>query len=554
MVSKKDIKQNDPLDDNVIVTGGGNVVGGTNTIDVRGEVITINMPGYTEPANVEKLRSEYLEYILFAYGKLELNGIPLSGGLIPRVSLESVYVQPYARRELPSRESSSKAYPWGENFKNDLLIEDAIKQENRIIILGNPGSGKTTLLKWLAIQLASNPNGPLPIIISLNAYSAALEKGDRNLQQFLSDYYAGAAQGVANLSPLFDDALSQGNAVVLLDGLDEVQHKNRPYLVSKIEAFAREASAQNNKVIVTSRVAGYQESPLDMQDWTLFTLIDFDQSSTTQFLTRLFTAFSKASNGEPDHLQSAKFQTQKFINTINQNQNLSGLAGNPFLLTILALLLWQKGSLPSNRAELYELYLRILINTWNTTRSLDNRLVGQSLDYIQTVSILGKLTLWLKEEKLSSSLIPEERLLDWLTNYYAGEEWNKPRGEARKYASEYLDSIRRYSNILVDQGKGHVGFLHLSIEEHLAGRGIAQIEAEQRLSTIKKHIDEPEWNDPILTAISIWDIQGYRQVAKEVLNSLLSMGESGILLAKKSLNELGEENLGKEIVEKIRNA
>ncbi|MEW6085860.1 MAG: NACHT domain-containing protein [Chloroflexota bacterium] len=554
MVSKKDNKQNDPLDDNVIVTGGGNVVGGTNTIDVRGEVITINMPGYTEPADVEKLRSEYLEYVMFAYGKLELNGIPVSGGLLPRVSLESIYVQPYVRREFPSRASVTKAYPWGENFKNDLSFEEAIKQENRIIILGNPGSGKTTILKWLAIQLASKPIGPLPIIVSLNAYSAALEKGERNLQQFLSDYYAGAAKGVANLSPLFDDALSQGNAIILLDGLDEVQPKNRPYLVSKIEAFAREATAQNNRVIVTSRIAGYEVSPLDMQDWSLFTLIDFDQSSTMQFLTKLFTAFSKAANSMPDHLQSAQILVQKFITTINQNQTLSGLAGNPFFLTVLASLSWQKGSLPSNRAELYELYLRILINTWNTTRSLDNRLVGQSLDYIQTVSILGKLTLWLKEENLSSSLIPEERLLDWLTNYYAGEEWNKPRGEARKYASEYLDSIRQYSNILVDQGKGYVGFLHLSIEEHLAGRGIVQVETKQRLSIIKKHIDEPEWNDSILAAISIMNIQGYKREAKEILNSLLSMGESGILLAKKSLNDLGEENLGKETAEKIRKA
>jgi len=41
---------------------------------------------------------------------------------------------------------------------------------------------------------------------------------------------------------LFDSALAQGRAVILLDGLDEVQ-RDRNRLVNKVEAFARQASA-----------------------------------------------------------------------------------------------------------------------------------------------------------------------------------------------------------------------------------------------------------------------------------------------------------------------
>ncbi len=557
MVSKKHIEQNEPLDDNVIVTGGGNVVGGNGPINVHGEVITINTPGYTTPADIEKLRSDYLEYILFAYSKLELNGIPLPSELLSGISLDSVYTPSYARRELPLGEMSSRKYPWGndfqENFHERVEIEEAIKHENRLVILGNPGSGKTTLLKRLAIQLANNSGGPLPIIVSLNAYTEALQRQDRNLQQFFSDYFAGVAQGIANLAPLFNDALLRGNAIVLLDGLDEGQYQSRPYLVAKIEAFAREAVANGNKVVVTSRIAGYREAPLASRDWTLYTLLDIDQSAAKQFLAKLLTAFSKEASSDPRKVQAVEVQGQMFINAINQSSSLSHLASNPFLLTILALLWWQNGSLPSGRVELYELYLRTLINTWNTTRALDNRLVGQTLDYAQSVSVLSKLALWLKEENQASGAVQEELLLEWLTNYYAGEEWNKPRGEARKSAGEFLDNIKKYSNILVEQGPGFVGFVHRSIEEHLAGRGMTQMESDELISTIKKYINEPSWNEIVVTALGIWNMQGRQEMAKEVLYSVLRMGKPGILLAQRSLEDLGEAKLGHELAEEIRN-
>ncbi len=45
-----------------------------------------------------------------------------------------------------------------------------------------------------------------------------------------------------NLGPLFDEAIEQGRAVILLDGLDEVQ-RHRSNLVQKVEAFAHEAMA-----------------------------------------------------------------------------------------------------------------------------------------------------------------------------------------------------------------------------------------------------------------------------------------------------------------------
>jgi predicted NACHT family NTPase len=170
-------------------------------------------------------------------------------------------------------------------------------EQSRVVVIGDPGSGKSTLLKHLALRLAHEDKAPLPILMPLNAYAGALAQGDRNLQHYLPEYFAGLAQGIAGLGPLFDDALATGRAVILLDGLDEVQ-RDRAHLVNKVEAFARDALARNNKIVVTSRIVGYRESTLDAHAWALYTLLDFDRAAIEQFAARWCFAFEKSTVGD----------------------------------------------------------------------------------------------------------------------------------------------------------------------------------------------------------------------------------------------------------------
>lgn len=554
---KKGIEQKDLEDDNVVVTGGGNVVG-RDVVRVSGDIVNINnIFSATPPVDLDQLRVDYLAFIRSSYRTLAFKGIPLPQKLPPEVPLESLYVPLLARPELPTGETWARVAEHGlkqqEIFRESVQVEQAIMERDRVVVLGDPGSGKTTLLKWLALKLADQSNAPLPIIIPLNAYAESLSRADRNLQQYFSDYFAGIAQGLSNLTPLFDSALTQGQAVVLLDGLDASQSHSRAHLVSKIEAFASEAVAQGNRVVVTSRIVGYRESPLDAHDWSLYTLVDFDQPAIEQFLSRWFLVFGSNVTGNiAEKRQSAEYQSQNLIKVINANPSLAGLASNPFLLAVLVLLISDNVSLPLRRVELYELYLRILINTWNRARTLDSRAVGHSPDYLQTISILGRLALWLKEER-PSGIVPEELLLEWLTDYYAGAEWQKPRGEAMQVASEFLDSTRKYSNILIERGQDHWGFVHLALEEHLAARGLAQLRTSESIATIQKHLQDPAWREVILLAMGIWGVvRRQTNIAGEVALALLQMGNQGILLASAGLEDLGEAGLGQAVAREIQ--
>jgi formylglycine-generating enzyme required for sulfatase activity/energy-coupling factor transporter ATP-binding protein EcfA2 len=564
------------LNANENITIGGDVVGRDKITNVT---VTINMPGFTPPRDLEKLRADYLDHLRRSYRALDLK-LPQLENFTRELLLEDVYVPLLARPELPAGETWERRLA-GRAFGKEALpeeiagmgvealagsaapvqVEQALAEKPRVVVIGDPGSGKTTLLKHLALRLASEPNAPLPILVPLNAYADALSRADRNLQQYLPEYFAGRAQGVADLAPLFDSAIQQGQAVILLDGLDEVQ-KDPGHLVEKVEAFAREAVAHGNKLVVTSRVVGYRESPLDPKAWALYTLLDFDRAAIEQFAAKWCLAFEISAVGDtPEARAAAEAERRSLLEAIDANPGVERLASNPLLLTLLALIKRQGVSLPNRRVELYELYLRTLISAWSKSRALDKRPVGPALDYLQTVRVLGPLALWLREKNPTAGLIAEEPLMEWLSDYFAGDEWRLPRGQAAERARDFLESVRKYSNLLLERGQGRYGFIHLTFEEMLAARGLVrlgQVNFEDGLALIRRHFTDPGWRETILLTVGVWwlvreDPERAGEIARAILRMECSGDDAGknVLLAGACLEDVGEQGLTRAAAQEI---
>jgi len=553
-MSKKEKEQKDIFDD-LVITGGGNTVSGSGGTYISGDVVNLSIHGNEPVIDLNQLKSAYLDYIQFSSQALGFKGISVVDSLPPEVSLENIYVPLSALAELPKGETWTRNASKPTLVKDVVLVDDVLEEKGKVVVLGDPGSGKTTLLKNFALQLAKKENAPLPILIPLSAYAESLERADQNLQQFFANYFSGRSQGIANLEPLFAITLAQGQAVVLLDGLDECNGKIRSHLVSKIEAFANEAIKQGNKVVVTSRIVSYREASLDAKTWSLYTLLDFRQEEIENFVSKWFLAFELAQNGDaPQAKKSAEHHSHALIQLIKTNAGVQHLASNPLMLTILCLLFYYNSSLPLRRVDLYEQYLKTLINTWNRARALDSRTVGETLDYFQTVAILGKLAFWLKNENPIAGIVTEEQLLEWLTNYYSGEDWQKPRGEAMIAARNFLDNVREYSNILVERGQGYYGFVHLALEEHLAARGLIQLKPESSIEFIQTHQNDPHWQEVIISAVGLLEMRGQSRLAREVIENLLKTGKDGIKFANTIVAQIGEKNFEQTLVAEIQKA
>ncbi len=157
-------------------------------------------------------------------------------------------------------------------------IEDAVAEPGRpgLVILGDPGSGKSTLLHYLALRAAkeglretgqeaprpgttlrsAKGNARLPIFVPLAAYDDWLRcgHGALSLGEFLPFYYE-KWSSFPGLAPLFRQALNEGRALVLLDGLDEVlEVGTRRHIAGQARALIQGETPRGNRFVVTSRL------------------------------------------------------------------------------------------------------------------------------------------------------------------------------------------------------------------------------------------------------------------------------------------------------------
>ena len=367
---------------------------------------------------IETLTRRYLEFLINQYRYLDFQGMGMADRVALRLPLTEMYVPLKARIEVPKgdtlardllvggrKASDDEIEAMGERLSEPQPILELLKRFDGLIILGDPGAGKTTFLKYLAVNLAAGQGDPLglaerlPILVPLSAYANAIDKAkdDIPLQEFLSEYYR--KQGIKlRVGELLDAALEEGKALVMLDGLDEVQDlTQRSLVVGRVMTFFSFHRNQGNKFLLTSRIVGYKDVRRVVDGMRECTLADFDDEEIKEFVAKWTVALEGAIKGESeDVLRSAEAEKAALLDAIAHNPGVRQLASNPLLLTILALMKRQGVELPERRVELYDKYVATLLRHWNLARGLDGR-SGRDLDVLETTRVLAPLALWMHE-------------------------------------------------------------------------------------------------------------------------------------------------------------
>ncbi len=380
-------------------------------------------------------------------------------------------------------------------------ITAALRDYRTLVILGDPGAGKSTFLRYLTLTFAEDsaaerlslPETRLPILMPLAAYAAALAQQPRSLFEFLAQYYAEQHE-LPGLAPLFGAALDSGRVIVLLDGLDEVQSSEiRRSIAERVQSFIGRYTPLGNRVVLTSRIVGYRAAPMSAEV-PHYTLLDFGPAEIDRFTRQWCRAFEQIQHGDTRHaIREAAAEQRRLFMAINANSSVAKLAGNPLLLTILALIHRQGKSLPRRRIELYELYARTLLESWNRARSLSGQMVGKSLDVLDTVKVMAPLALWLHGAKPNGTARFAE-LQRELRRIFTEREASDPEREAR----QWLLDVREHSGLLVEHGVDAWGFIHRTFQEYFAARAVAVLPAEERFARIRPHLHNPGWQEVLL--------------------------------------------------------
>ncbi len=422
-------------------------------------------------------------------------------------------------------------------------LAKAVREQSRVVILGEPGAGKTTLSRFIALQFAKairsaqptvchkdgNEYGEarLPILMRVADYAEAFAK-DRNLRlrDFLPRSFTNLDASADALAKLFKDRLGRGEALVLLDGLDEVTDSgDRSLIAREIEDFVA-AIDRRNRVIVTSLIAGYRESPLNA-DFSLFTLRELELEQIERFLDRWCAAaerFHTPDAPTEEIARRAKPEIDGITRAVKENTGVKRLASNPLMLTILALIHRAGSRLPNRRVELYELAVKTLLEDWQLARGIPSGVIIQETEAMQ---ILAPLAFWLHSER-PRGVATEGEVKDKLTQFLA-----KRRGVAEDHpdlpqaVEDFLRRVREHTGLLVERAPRLYGFMHLTFEEYFAAREVIRRRAKAA-ELIHKFRHQPRWEEVILLAIGFLSKDYPDEAAELIRTAILAEGEDAV--------------------------
>ncbi len=447
--------------------------------------------------NLADLEHSYLHRVERAWATLE-EGVPLEQVYVMleavrrerRGPLHSPGDLPEEARERLERAglTSKERGEQGEESQKPpqpVPVGQALQEAPFLVILGEPGAGKTTTLQFIGLCFARRDEGwpqerlgfdedRIPVRLDLRVLAEGLGKDkweSPRLKHALAEEIAGHLQDPQDRAYfLLESWWESGRLLVLLDGLDEVT-THRDVTVEEIRRFARAAQDRGNRVVVTSRPAGYTARGEPFREYTLKPFRDVEEARP--FLEHWLQVLA------PDRKAEAPARAEALLAVLQERPALRNLVTNPLILRLAVVAYLKEGKVAHSRAGLYEAYLEDL---WD--RAVRYR--GAPVEWKDAV--------FAALEELAWRMHMEGARDEGSVVAALAAEQDTARGE------EMLQVVRERMGLVVRVGDLYA-FSHTTFQEYFVSRRLhraweANREGDWRFLRPRLHL--PAWREPLL--------------------------------------------------------
>ncbi len=439
-------------------------------------------------ANWKKLENDYRNRLTNFYGFTRVLGKN------EKIPLEGIYTDLYVLDKLSAhrrfnifelREDPEKL----SNVERKHGIE-VVKQfkNNRLFILGKPGAGKTTFLKYVTLQALKGKIQKLPIFVSLKEWADS----KKELMEFIKEGIE--VCNFPNAEAFIELILKKGQAIVLFDGLDEVQQEKgqREEQIRLLKNFSRQYLL--SPCLITCRIAATDYS---FEDFTYVEVADFTEEQKENYARNWF-------EDEPQKLE-------KFLEGFQEDkhQGFRELGSVPLLLSLLCLHFEETMTFPERRAELYEEAIDALLKKWDSSRSIQRDKIYHGLSIKAKRSLFANIAAETFENKdyFIEQAHLEKKVVAYLEKLPPSEHTTEDiEGEV------VLKSIEAQHGIFVERAHKIYSFSHLTFQEYFTAKYICENALEGTLAgLVENHLFDEEgkldnrWREVFLLTVSLLD-------------------------------------------------
>ena len=409
-----------------------------------------------KPGRHQASPAKYFAWLQDKTRSIELSQLHVAPQEVPPPGIDTLFIR--LTTAAPAKGVSAPGRP------EPIPLQEALRNNRRLVIEGTPGCGKTTFVRWIAWMLC-RPGGVPADLLWLAGFPiwVRISELDQHIANTLERLQPGDpatavdARWIAHFlashkdwdldEAFFEDKLRDPDTVLLLDGLDEAANEQRR--VDMVKMIRQAAGEYGCRMVVTTR-PGVHEGLATLEGFGVTAIDELDDSGIDGFLLQ-WCRWLKRGDEAAAQTYYAEVRPAVAVPAIRH------LARNPLMLTSLAVLHFRRHRLPEQRVKLYEQIL-----DWLAEQAVDKHREYKKDALLERFGFLALGMLeWKGGQKLAIGIDDAAGLLTSGTGSLVP-------------VRRFLEQAQIDSGIVTLRG-GEIAFWHRSFQEYLAARTMADL-------------------------------------------------------------------------------
>lgn len=396
-----------------------------------------------------------------------LKHLPTPFKIYPPLAMEGVYV-PLKVKERDGSSATSGL---------ELDIFQALIDNKRLMVVGEPGSGKSVLLRHIAYRYGQGrldlPGNPIPVRLELNTLrDPELDRPKlvQKLVEVLENY------DFPNASGFIQQGLDSGRLLLLLDGLDEVSSTIRPQVVDVINGLLQN-EAKECPAVITCRTQVYRNEFDLALGRNGLEVMEFSDAQMRRFL-----------QAWKERMPADK-SVEQLMQTLNDRPRIKGIARNPLMLTFITYFYIDPTfELPYSRSGFYEKATNQLLELRDQERNIFNAYSPAAKRQVLRNLALAAQDL-LDPNSPDRRSIPDAKVLQVVNGVMP--DLNLDASHTAPILQEIVD---RSGLLLAIDGGERYQFSHLTLQEFFAAAALQQ---EPQVLVQRFNTDPAAWREVV---------------------------------------------------------